>query len=154
MFRVRQMSARGREQSWRWEVLNFGISNYGIGQYLLAWEEHVRLYEPDYVAIFVARFHMSRSVTRYAFGAFPASRKVGLWVRPTFRLENDQLIREAAADFDEFVRMQDNLIKTEFDGKRSRRRSGVVTLHYLKRLRARLASRLRALHPPKGGECA
>ena len=29
----------------QWEVLNFGISNYGVGQYLLVWDEYVRKFE-------------------------------------------------------------------------------------------------------------
>src|SRR5262245_24737347 len=45
------------EQCQRWEVLNFGISNYGIGQFLLVWENHVFRYQPDYVFVFVADHH-------------------------------------------------------------------------------------------------
>src|SRR5262249_31161401 len=36
----------------KWEVLDFGISSFGIGQYLLTWEHHARRYAPDYVVVF------------------------------------------------------------------------------------------------------
>jgi hypothetical protein len=123
--RLNSASAQDREASRRWEVLNFGISNYGVGQYLLAWEQYARNYEPDYIAIFVAKFHMERTVEKYKSGLW-VQPKSGLWVRPTFRLENDVLIREPARDFDEFVRVQDDLIKGQFAGKRSRKTSQLI----------------------------
>jgi hypothetical protein len=126
-----------------WEVLNFGISNYGVGQYLLTWDQYARRYEPDYVAIFVARFHMQRTVRKYEYGAFAASKKSQLWVRPTFRLENGELIREPARDFDEFTRVQGDLLKTEFAGQRSRRRKTLITLHYAREFKSRLARLVR-----------
>ena len=64
-------SDQGQKHSQRWEVLNFGISNYGVGQYLLTWEQYAKRYEPDYVVIFVAKLHMKRTLDRYEFGAFP-----------------------------------------------------------------------------------
>ena len=118
-------SASVQDRSRRWEVLNFGISNYGVGQYLLTWEQYAKNYEPDYIAIFVAKFHLERTVEKYKSGLWMQP-KSGLWVRPTFRLENDELIREPARDFDEFVRVQDDLIKGQFAGKRSRKRSQLI----------------------------
>jgi hypothetical protein len=119
----------------RWEVLNFGISNYGIGQYLLTWREYARPYQPDFVAIFVAKFIMNRTVQRYEHGAFPATIEKALWIRPTFRVENDKLISEPAADFDAFLNAQDVLIKTEFAGERSRRRKQLIIPYYAAQLR-------------------
>jgi hypothetical protein len=138
--RLNSSSAQDREASRRWEVLNFGISNYGVGQYLLTWEQYAKNYGPDYVAIFVARFHMERTVEKYEDGA---SRKTRLWVRPTFRLENDELIREPARDFDEFVRVQEDLIKGQFAGKRSRKRSELIIPVYASRLNDRLTGLVR-----------
>ncbi len=111
----------GRADSY--EVLNFGISNYGVGQYLLCWEEYGRKFGPDYVFIFVAGFHLRRTVTKYEFGAFPQTNGKRLWVRPTFRLENGVLVRESARDFDDFVKLQHEVLRTEFGGERMRRRS-------------------------------
>jgi hypothetical protein len=105
----------------KWEVLNFGISNYGIGQYLLTWERHASKYHPDYVAVFVAKFHMQRTVNKYEYGAFPTTAGERLWVRPTFRLDRDSLVREPARDYDRFVNIQEQLIASVFAGKRMRR---------------------------------
>ena len=38
----------------RVEVLNFGTSNYSVGQYLLVWENIAAQCKPDYVFVFVA----------------------------------------------------------------------------------------------------
>lgn len=105
-----------------YEVLNFGVSNYGIGQYLLVWEEYVRRFHPNYVFIFIAGFHMNRTVDGFEGGMFQSTEGKELWIRPTFRLEGESLVREPARDYDEFVRVQDKLIQEEFSGKRVRRR--------------------------------
>jgi hypothetical protein len=127
-----------------WEVLNFGISNYGVGQYLLTWEQTARQYEPDYVAIFVAKFIMARTLQRYESGAFPGSEQKRLWVRPTFDLQGDgTLLKEPARDYDEFVKMQQRLITTQFHGQHSKRRISLVTLHYASLLYERLRQALR-----------
>lgn len=136
-------SAQDSKHPWHWEVLNFGISNFGVGQYLLTWEQYVRDYEPDYTAIFVAKFHMQRTVSKYEYGAFSASKKTGLWVRPTFRVENDELIREPAKDFDEFIKVQENLMKTEFAGQRSRRKRTLITVQYAREFKDRLTRLVR-----------
>ena len=33
----------------QYEVLNFGVSNYGLGQYLLLWDGRSGRFRPDYV---------------------------------------------------------------------------------------------------------
>jgi hypothetical protein len=132
-------SDQSPKHSWQWEVLNFGISNYGVGQYLLTWEQYAKEYKPDYVAVFVAELHMIRTVSKYEYAAFPKSTKNGLRVRPTFRLENDKLIREPAEDFNEFLNVQEGLIETEFSGKRSRRKKQLITVYYADRLKEKLA---------------
>ena len=121
-------SDQGQKNSQRYEVLNFGISNYGIGQYLLTWEEYARKYEPDYIIIFVAKLHMNRTVEKYEQAVFAKDKK--LWVRPTFRLENDQIVSEPARDFDEFIEVQKSLIAKEFYGLRSRRKRQWILPYY------------------------
>ena len=98
--------ADGRE---RYEVLNFGISNHGIGQYLLMWEERARRYQPDYVFVLVAALHMNRAIN-------PFHKR--LRVRPTFRMENDQLVRVPPKDFDAFIERQQRVIRKRLEGKR------------------------------------
>jgi hypothetical protein len=115
----------------RWEVLNFGVSNHGVGQYLLMWENYARAFKPDYVVIFVAKFHMRRTVNKYEYRAFSATRSERLWVRPTFRLDNGVLMREPARDFELFVKAQDEVVQRQFDGARTRPKPfQLVTVHY------------------------
>jgi lysophospholipase L1-like esterase len=116
----------------RYEVLNFGISNYGVGQYLLVWEAYVRAFDPDYVFIFVARLQLGRTVQGFEVGAFPRTRDKTLWVRPTFRLDGPNLIREPARDYDAFVRVQRELISGELNGRRSRMRERSLVGHYMR----------------------
>ncbi|BAP55039.1 hypothetical protein THII_0742 [Thioploca ingrica] len=116
-------------QSEKWEVLNFGISNYGVGQYLLTYEEYAKKYSPDYVAIFVAYFHMARTVSKYEGGAFPDTKNEQFWVRPVFKIENDRLVRLPAEDFDKFVTLQEEQIKNGFDRQRMRKKIQLITLY-------------------------
>jgi hypothetical protein len=118
----------------RWEVLNFGTSNFGVGQYLLTWEQHARRYAPDYVVVFVAKFIMDRTLQKSEQGRFQGTSDKQLWIRPTFRVEGNALIREPARDFEEFARLQDSVIQNEFGGQRSRRRVSLVTFLYARRL--------------------
>ena len=120
------------ERRQRWEVLNFGISNFGVGQYLLVWENHVSRYQPDYVFVFVARFHLDRTLkAAEAPGGFKATSNKQLRIRPTFRLDQDNLIRVEATDYEEFVRVQEQVIDSEFGGGRSRRRIQFILPHYV-----------------------
>src|SRR5262249_42736403 len=48
----------------KYEVLNFGVSAYGLGQYLLNWRTYVSAYHPDYVLAYVASFHFTRTVSK------------------------------------------------------------------------------------------
>ncbi len=116
----------------RFEVLNFAVSNFGIGQYLLSFEQTAHRFEPDHVIIFVAGYLMARSVMRYETTGFSTT-QVGksLWVRPTFLLEGGELVREPAADFDEFVRVQRELIRDGSSGERTRARLRSVVAHFI-----------------------
>ncbi len=131
----------------KWEVLNFGVSNYGVGQYLLAWEQHARNYQPDYVTVFIAKFHMERTVSRYEYGAFTATEDGALWVRPSFRVENGQLIHEPARDFEKFSQVQQQLVQDKFGPDRSLKRSPWILPVYYRQLRQRLADRLGVQEP-------
>jgi lysophospholipase L1-like esterase len=126
----RKLNESSAASGLKYEVLNFGISNYGIGQYLLTWREYVRKFSPNYAAIFVAALHMRRTVQKYSDGAFPGTERRRLWIRPVFSLSNGELTLEAARDYEEFGRVQAELVRTVFDGGRSRRRHRLVTLHY------------------------
>ncbi|MFT5155148.1 MAG: hypothetical protein ACI841_005158, partial [Planctomycetota bacterium] len=137
---------QGNTRYSRWEVLNFGISNYGIGQYLLTWEEHASTFEADYVVIFAARMHMERTLRAREYGAFPVSKGTELRVRPTFRIEGTELVRIPAPDYDKFVKLRADILNEEFRGERSRRRKGaLLTAPYTRRKRS-----MTGVLPPPG----
>lgn len=106
----------------RWEVLNFGVSNYGLGQFLLAWQQHARDYQPDVVTVMLAQIHLLRTLDRHEAGAFAATAGRQLALRPTFELVGERLLSRPAADTAAFAAAQDALIANEFDGGRSRRK--------------------------------
>jgi lysophospholipase L1-like esterase len=106
----------------RVEVLNFGISGYGLGQELLAWQEHASHYDPDYALVFCAGYSMWRTTDKKARGGFPATKDTDLWIRPSFRLEAGRLVLEPARDYDAFVENQRFVMRTVFGGGRSARR--------------------------------
>ncbi len=138
----------------RYEVLNFGISNFGVGQCLLCWEEYARRFEPDLVFILVADFNLHRTVTPEDKSAFAPRGQEPLRIRPTFRLAEGSLIREPARDFDEFVRFQQELVRTKFSGGRVlRKKSGFFlrerVLESLRSLSGLLISLQRRWHPSR-----
>jgi hypothetical protein len=130
-----------------YEVLNFGISNYGIGQYLLVWEAYARRFSPDSVVVFAAEFHAHRTVTRFESGAFPSSDRSWLWVRPTLALRDGELVRDPAADFAAFRSAQEDVIQKEFHGTRMRLRESSVLAHLWRRLAAAGTSALPQFPP-------
>lgn len=106
----------------RFEVLNFGVSNYGLGQMFLNWETRVRPYRPDIVFVYVAGLHMIRTVTPMERGAFPGASQESLRVRPTFRIEEDRLAWDPPQDLAKFEAAQADLIQSRFGGGRTRKR--------------------------------
>ncbi len=112
----------------RYEVLNFGVSNFSVGQYLLVWEEYVRKFSPDYVLVFVGGLHMDRTVAPSECGQFSATQGRQLEIRPVFGMESGQLVRQPARDYEEFCKLQEMLIRTEFGGGRIRSRTQEIFL--------------------------
>ena len=76
----------------KWEALNFGISGFGVGQYLLVWDKYVKKYSPDYVAFIIGDLQMKRMVSAYKAGSFSGTERELLAIRPVFFLgETDQV---------------------------------------------------------------
>ena len=142
------------------EVLNFGVSGYGVGQCLLAWETYARAFRPRYVFLLSAGYLMERTVQASTDSLSESARGRGLRVRPTFRLDGDRLVRVRAADYDAFVSLQQERIRA-FGGARMRRREpGLFLGDYLgllwppSRVLAAVRARLgrgRPLPPPRSG---
>jgi hypothetical protein len=129
------------------EVLNFAISSFSLGQYLLVWEEIARAFRPDYVVAFVSGIQMARTVRSAEPGAFPATAHRSLDVRPTFGLGRNGLVRRPAKDYEAFVSAQREVIDGSFGGRRMRKRGGSLLLWVVGRLRE-LASRPSAVAGP------
>jgi len=108
--------ALNESHSANWEVLNFGVSNFGIGQYLLTWERYAARFAPEVVAVFVSGLQMERTVQRQETGAFPETEALRLRVRPTFSLRDGVLVREPARDFELFRRVQTDRIMGQRGG--------------------------------------
>ncbi len=104
------------------EVLNFGITNYSVGQFLLVWEEYANRFDPDFVFVLVDPLHMRRTTHAVKGGAFTSTRGRHLHIRPTFEYRDGQLVRHPATDYAEFVELQERLIRGEFNGSRMRRK--------------------------------
>lgn len=97
----------------RVEVMNVGVSNYSVGQYLMLYEEYVEPFQPDYVFIFVANLHMVRTFERY-YGS-QLIQGLRLNVRPTYRIDQDgQLEYVPAADYERFEKAIQNELDTRF----------------------------------------
>ncbi len=118
----KRLNARLAPEGSQFEVLNFGISGYGLGQEFLAWEQYARRFAPDYVFVFCGTYYMSRTIDKKAGGGFPGTKENHLWIRPVFHLEKGELVRDPAQDFDAFVEKQHELIQTAFGGSRIARR--------------------------------
>ena len=134
------------------EVLNFGISNYGVGQFLLTWEEYASRFDPEFVFVLVAPHHLKRTTRSVETGAFSGTHGRRLRIRPTFEYRDGQLVRHPAADFAAFVELQEQMIRGAFNGSRIRRKSQSLRGHsMLGMLWNRVPSLSELLGPPPRG---
>lgn len=92
------------------EVLNFGVSSYGVGQLYATYLHHVRQFGADDVVVFVAPFHMLRTVETEDWGAFPDTKSRRLSIRPRFQLEAGKLVAFPIRDMAEFVRLHEERV--------------------------------------------
>ena len=77
----------------KYEVLNFGVGNYGLGQMFLAYKEFAEKFNPDYVLVFVNEYLMERTIE---FQRFETQIKSGNFFsnRPVFWFKNPKLTKE------------------------------------------------------------
>lgn len=101
----------------RAEVLNFGVSAYGVGQCFLTYLEHARRFDPDRVAIFVAGFHMVRTVTLEQPGVFPSTVDQRLSIRPRFEVRDGALTWHPSIDVEQLRRLQARVIQEQLGGE-------------------------------------
>lgn len=72
------------------EVMNFGVSNYSVGQFQLMYEHVARQFEPDYVFILVAYFVMDRTLQQEVYGPLYGEH---LNIRPTYVFDDNHELR-------------------------------------------------------------
>jgi hypothetical protein len=122
------------------ETLNFGVSNYSVGQYLLVYDEYVRQFQPDYVVMVVAYLNFMRT-TQPELSSWLQD-VYSLQIRPSFALDPaGNLTYVPAADYDRYERDVLALLEREYGSDRARpaRRIPVpfvlanYTLHVLSR---------------------
>ena len=100
------------------ETLNFGVSNYGVGQYLMAYDEYVRRFRPDYVVVFASYLNFTRTTQRELSSRLQEF--YALNVRPTYRVdENGRLAYVPAEDFDAYEGGVNSLLQSYFDRNRT-----------------------------------
>jgi hypothetical protein len=102
----------------RAEVLNFGVSNYSIAQYLLVYDADVRAFAPDYVVVFASYLNFSRTTQRELSSRLQEF--YALNVRPSFELTaSGALTPIPAADYDVYARRVDALIAEQYGPDRA-----------------------------------
>lgn len=85
----------------RVETMNFGISNYGVGQYLMVYEQYVRRFQPDYVVVLAAYENFNRTTQPELTSRL--QKFYTLNIRPSYRLDaRGDLVYVSAADYEEY----------------------------------------------------
>jgi hypothetical protein len=101
------------------ETLNFGVSNYGVGQYLMVYEQYVRQFAPDYVVVFASYLNFTRTTQRELSSRLQEF--YALNVRPTYVVRGDgSLVYVPADDYEKYERGVATLLQTEFSVDRSK----------------------------------
>lgn len=100
------------------ETMNFGVSNYGVGQYLMVYEEYVRRFRPDFVVVFASYLNFTRTVQRELSSRLQEF--YALDVRPSYTVgEDGRLVYVPARDYEEYARSVDALMETHFGEDRT-----------------------------------
>lgn len=129
----------------RFEVLNFGVSCFGVGQDLLNWEKAACRFHPDWVFIYVARLHFDRTIQHDETGYFTSTQGLSLQIRPVFRLDGESLVHEPPRDTETLARLQAQAMETDFHGGRIVRRSPGCFCDQFALLLGRAANRAKSM---------
>src|SRR5262245_57201049 len=101
------------------ETMNFGVSNYSVGQYLLVYDTYVRRFKPDYVVALTAYLNFNRTTQRALSSVLQDS--YSLDIRPSFKIDgNGRLAETPAREYDAYARRVQHLVDTEYGADRSR----------------------------------
>ncbi len=101
------------------ETMNFGVSNYSLGQYLMVYDAYVRQFRPDYVVALAAYLNFNRTVQRALSSVLQDF--YALEVRPSFALESSgRLTASPAREHQTYAKRVQDLIDHEYGPDRSR----------------------------------
>jgi hypothetical protein len=102
----------------RIETLNFGVSNYSVGQYLMVFDEYVRRFQPDYVVVFASYLNFTRTTQRELSSRLQEF--YALNVRPSYAVDaQGQLQYVPAADYERYAHSVATLLQTQFGANRT-----------------------------------
>ena len=102
----------------KWEVLNFGVSNYGLGQFYLNWVQNASRFHPDYVFVLIGGFHLHRTLNPSEGAGLSVGGPALLEVRPTFTLKGGRIEAHPPRDFLKFKEAQQSVINDQWGGSR------------------------------------
>ena len=101
------------------ETMNFGVSNYSFGQFLMVYETYVRRFKPDYVVTLAAYLNFNRTNQRGLSSALQPF--YALDIRPSFAIDSSgRLVAVPAREHDAYARRIDQLIDGEYGPDRAR----------------------------------
>jgi hypothetical protein len=137
----------------RIETMNFGVSNYSFGQYLMVYDAFVRQFKPDYVVALTAYLNFNRTTQRALSSVLQDF--YALEIRPSFALDAEGgLIAAPPRQHEAYARRVKDLIAQDYGPDRSRPVRGVPSpLHlstWVLRTGLSTASRLQYWRPSWG----
>jgi hypothetical protein len=101
------------------ETMNFGVSNYSFGQFLIVYDTYVRQFKPDYVVTLAAYLNFNRTNQGGLSSALQPF--YALNIRPSFAIgSGGTLITVPAREHEAYARRVDQLIETEYGADRAR----------------------------------
>ena len=138
----------------RVETMNFGVSNYSLGQYLMVYDAFVRPFKPDYVVALTAYLNFNRTTQRALSSVLQDF--YALEIRPSFTLDQaGQLVTAPPRQYEAYAKRVQELIQHEYGSDRARLSRGVPSPLHLSTwiLRTGLSTAARLQHwRPSWGE--
>ncbi|HLA42886.1 MAG TPA: SGNH/GDSL hydrolase family protein, partial [Aggregatilineales bacterium] len=101
------------------EVMNFGISNFNVGQFWLTYENYVRQYQPDFVFVLLSNAQLSRIDPHGRYGIGNNVLTDVMQIRPAFSIDSNgelQVTPPSPADQATYAALQSKTIMDE-DGE-------------------------------------
>jgi lysophospholipase L1-like esterase len=117
----RQLETRlaARVAGARIETMNFGVSNYSLGQYLMTYDQYARQFRPDYVVVVAAYLNFMRT-TQPELSSWLQDFYT-LHVRPSYELDaHGNLVYVPARDYDRYEAAVAAALESHYGDDRSR----------------------------------